>query len=240
MTDFFVLHGAWSAAWAWRKMRPLLRAAGHELWTPTMTGLGERAHLAHPGIDLEHHVKDAVAVIEAEDLRDLVLIGHSYGGMVATGVADRVRSRAARLIYLDAFAPDDGESLMNLAPPERRAAFERRLAEEGDGWRLTPNPMPPDTQEADHAWAAPRRVPQPVETFRQKLRLTGGALTLPIDYIYCTIAGPGDSFRRFAEKARTRGWGLHELAASHNPHITAPETLAALLLRIAAGDDARR
>ncbi|MEZ5932032.1 MAG: alpha/beta fold hydrolase [Alphaproteobacteria bacterium] len=240
MTDFFVTHGAWSAGWAWRKMRPLIRAAGHELWTPTMTGLGERAHLAHPGIDLEHHIRDAVAVIETEDLRDLVLIGHSYGGMVATGVADRARERVARLIYLDAFAPDDGESLMDLAAPERRASFENKVAEEGDGWRLPPNPMPPDTPEADRAWAAPRRIPQPAETFRQKLTLTGGALTLPIDYIYCTIAGPEDGFRRFADKARTRGWPLHELAASHNPHLTMPEALTALLLQITAGDGGRR
>ena len=100
--------------------------------------------------------------------------------------------------------------------------------------RIPPNPMPPDTPVADAAFAARRRLPQPAETFRAKLRMTGGPLTLPIDYMYCTKAGPGDGFRRFADKARARGWGLHEIDASHNPHITIPETLAALLGRIAS------
>jgi pimeloyl-ACP methyl ester carboxylesterase len=235
MTDFLIAHGAWSSGWAWRKMRPLIRGAGHELWTPTFTGLGERAHLGHEGVDLDHHIRDVLAVIEMEDLRDLVLIGHSYGGMVATGVADRARDRISRLIYLDAFAPEDGESLMDLAPAQNRERFERLIAEEGDGWRIPPNPMPPDTDEADRAWAAPRRLPQPAGTFRQKLKITGGPLTVPIDYIYCLIPSPGDGFRPFAEKARERGWGLHELDASHNPHLTVPETLTELLLATAHG-----
>jgi pimeloyl-ACP methyl ester carboxylesterase len=228
VTDFLVIHGAWSGGWSWRKMRPLIRAAGHELWTPTLTGL------AHPKVDLEHHVQDVIAVIETEDLRDLVLIGHSYGGMIATGVADRARERIARLIYLDAFAPDDDESLLDLISAERRASFESKIAEEGEGWRVPPIPMPPDTPAADRDWAAPRRLPQPAATFRQKLRLTGGDLTLLIDYVYCTIPNPDDGFRCFADKARTRGWNLHELESSHNPHITMPETLTALLLQIAA------
>ena len=106
MAVFVVAHGAWSAAWAWKKMRPLLRAAGHELWTPTYTGLGERAHLASPAIDLDTHIADVIGMLEMEDLRDVVLIAHSYGGMVATGVADRVRERIAQLVYLDAFVPE--------------------------------------------------------------------------------------------------------------------------------------
>lgn len=235
MSDFLVVHGAWSGGWAWRKMRPLFRAAGHQLWTPTLSGLGERAHLANPAIDLEHHIQDVRAAIEMEDLRDLVLIGHSYGGMVATGVADRMGGRIARLVYLDAFAPQDSESLLDLAPAEHRQRFERLIDEEGDGWRIPPNPMPADTGDADRAFATPRRLPQPAATFRQKLRMHHGALHMPVDYIYCQIAGPGDSFRRFADQARSRGWRLHELAASHNPHLTMPETLAALLLAIAAG-----
>ncbi|MGZ3348508.1 MAG: alpha/beta fold hydrolase [Xanthobacteraceae bacterium] len=110
MAVFVVAHGAWSAAWAWKKMRPLLRADGHELWTPTYTGLGERAHLASPAIDLDTHIADVIGMLEMEDLRDVVLIAHSYGGMVATGVADRVRERIAQLVYLDAFVPRDGQA----------------------------------------------------------------------------------------------------------------------------------
>jgi len=93
MATYLICHGAWSAGWAWRKMRPLLRAAGHELFTPTYTGLGERVHLAHPMVDLQAHIQDVLNVIEYEDLADFTLLGHSYGGMVATGVADRVPDR---------------------------------------------------------------------------------------------------------------------------------------------------
>jgi pimeloyl-ACP methyl ester carboxylesterase len=121
VTVFVVAHGAWSAAWAWKKMRPLLRAAGHELWTPTYTGLGERVHLANPTVKLDTHIADVVGMLEMEDLRDVVLIAHSYGGMVATGVADRARERIAQLVYLDAFVPQDGQSLFDLQSPETRA-----------------------------------------------------------------------------------------------------------------------
>ena len=100
MAVFVVAHGAWSAAWAWKKMRPLLRAAGHELWTPTYTGLGERAHLASPTVDLDTHIADVIGMLEMEDLRDVVLIAHSYGGMVATGVAERAREVAAEVAFV--------------------------------------------------------------------------------------------------------------------------------------------
>src|SRR5438067_1949693 len=102
MATIVVCHGAWSAGWAWRKLRPLMRAAGHELYTPTYTGLGERYHLATPQVDLSTHIQDIASVIEFEDLREVVLIGHSYGGMVATGVADRLSERMRQVIYLDA------------------------------------------------------------------------------------------------------------------------------------------
>ena len=114
MATFVVCHGAWSAGWAWRKMRPLMKDAGHTLITPTYTGLGERGHLASPAVDLELHIRDVTAVLEFEDLTDVVLIGHSYGGMVATGVADRAGARIAQLVYLDAFVPQDGQSLFDL------------------------------------------------------------------------------------------------------------------------------
>ena len=140
---FLVCHGAWSAGWAWKKMHPLMRAAGHHLVTPSYTGLGERAHLTNPSIDLETHIHDILNVIEYEDLLDIVLIGHSYGGMVATGVADRARDRIAQLIYLDAFVPDDGQSLLDIDDPGRQRMQD--LAKAGDGWRIPPKPHPPAT-----------------------------------------------------------------------------------------------
>src|SRR6185437_14238657 len=119
MATIVLAHGAWSAAWAWKKMRPLFRAAGDEFFSPSYTGLGQRAHLAGPDIDLSTHIQDVVSVLEFENLKDVVLLGHSYGGMVATGVADKARERIAKVIYLDAFAPKDGQSLFDLVVPRQ-------------------------------------------------------------------------------------------------------------------------
>jgi pimeloyl-ACP methyl ester carboxylesterase len=234
MTIFLVAHGAWSAGWAWKKMRPLLREAGHELLTPTYSGLGERAHLATPSVDLDTHIQDVLGVLDMEDLRNVVLIGHSYGGMVATGVADRARERIAQLVYLDAFVPRDGQSAFDLQAPESRNRMQEAARTAGEGWRIPPNPMPPDTPEADVAWAAPRRMPQPLKAFEQPLRLTGKAPP-PRSYIYCRRARPDDGFRQFYERAqREAGWRHFEIDASHNPHITTPQELLRLLEKIVA------
>ena len=217
-------------------MRPLLRERGHELFTPSHTGLGERSHLAHKEIDLETNIADIVGVLQFEDLDRVTLIGHSYGGMVATGAADRAVDRISRVVYLDAFVPRNGQALIDLQSPERRARLQEGAQTAGDGWRLPPNPMPPDTSEADAAWANPRRVMQPLQTFLQAVRLTGAVERLPRTYIYCKRARPDDTFRQFADRARTEpGWQLFEIDASHNPHITAPLLLAELLDGIAAG-----
>jgi pimeloyl-ACP methyl ester carboxylesterase len=206
-----------------------MRAAGHEFWTPTCTGVGERAHLANPSIDLDTHIQDIVNVLEFEDLNDVVLVGHSYGGMVATGVADRAHERIKQVIYLDAFVPEDGKALLDYAGEHGKKM--RSVAE--DGWRVPPNPMPPDTPQADADWANPRRRPQPVKTIASPVRLSGKALP-PRSYIYCRRTPPGDPFGQFAERAKREGWRYYELDASHNPHITMPEEFAALLTKIAS------
>lgn len=211
-------------------MHPLMRAHGHRLVTPTYTGLGERAHLAHPGIDLEAHIADMLAVLHYEDLSDVILVGHSYGGMVATGVAARAGDRLAQLVYLDAFVPRDGEALFDLVSPEARTGMRKAADEQGEGWRIPPNPIPPDTDPADVAWIMPRRMAQPRKTFEQKLRLSGAAERLARTYIYCRRPSPGDVFRQFAERThREVGWRALEIDASHSPQITAPEPLADLL-----------
>ena len=229
---FLVCHGAWSAGWAWKKMHPLMTAAGHRLVTPSYTGLGERAHLANPSIDLETHIEDILNVIHYEDLRDIVLVGHSYGGMVATGVAGRARDRVTQLIYIDAFVPDDGESLLDLLNGSERQRM-RELAKAGDGWRVPPNPTPPDTPPADLEWLTARRVDMPLQCFEMKLKLHGGSLTLPRNYIYATRASPVDAFGPFAKRARSEaGWRYHEIDASHSPNVTAPEALMSVLQKI--------
>ncbi len=209
-------------------MHPLMAERGHRLITPSYTGLGERGHLARPDIDLDTHIADILGVLKFEDLNGVNLIGHSYGGMVATGVADRARARIAKLIYIDAFAPNDGDSVIDLLPEAARALRKPSA----DGF-IPPTQMPPDTPPQDRDWCAPLRLPQPAKTFEQKLKFQGGPLTLPRHYIYCTRNAPDDRFRQFYERAQRENWGATEIDSSHNPHITCPEVLADLLDRVA-------
>jgi pimeloyl-ACP methyl ester carboxylesterase len=232
MANIVLAHGAWSAAWAWKKMRPLFAAAGHQFFAPTYTGLGERAHLAKPEVDLGTHIQDVVGVLETEDLKDVTLIGHSYGGMVATGVAEKARRRIARIVYLDAFAPKDGQSLFDLVGPKVAEGMRGKAMGEGGGWRIPPNPMPADTSPEDMAWATPRRRSQPIKTFEQKISIASKDAP-PRHYVYALKSAPGDVFRQFGERAKSEsGWTYYELAASHNPHITCPQELRDLLFKI--------
>jgi pimeloyl-ACP methyl ester carboxylesterase len=235
MADIVVAHGAWSAGWAWKKMRPLMREAGHELFTPSYTGLGERSHLATPEVGLSTHIQDIVNVIEFEDLSNVVLIGHSYGGMVATGVADRLSDRISQVIYLDAFVPRDGQALRDFTPAARQEEV-RAQTDAGDGWRIPPMAPPADTSPEDLAWVTPRRLPQPRKTFEEPVSLTGAVDRLPRTYVYYAKAGPGDVFRQFYERAKSEpGWKALDLDSSHNAHLTVPGELAALLDRLIRG-----
>src|SRR5215831_5722049 len=137
MATFVLVHGAWHGGWCWKKVTPLLRAAGHEVYTPTLTGLGERVHLASPKVDLTTHIQDVVNVLDYEDLHEVVLVGHSYGGVVIAGVADRVPSRVGHLVYLDAGVPHNGEGYLDLLP-NLRALIEEDSRLNGDGWRVPP------------------------------------------------------------------------------------------------------
>lgn len=233
MSIFLVTHGAWSAGFVWKKMHPLLAAMGHELYTPSHTGLGDRLHLANPNIDLESHITDISSVLFHEDLHDVYLIGHSYGGMVARGVADRVAERLKHVIFLDAFVPKDGDSMLSLATPAQRERWLKSAKEEGEGWRVSPNPLPPDTSAEDVAWITPRRHPQPLRTITQPINLGNRALRLPQSFIYCTKIAPGDMFGPFARAAKAdTSWRYFEIDASHSPHVTAPEVLARVLNEI--------
>lgn len=234
MATFVIAHGAWSGGWAWKRIRERLRARGHEVFTPTYTGLGERAHLARREFGLETHVQDVLGVLQYENLSDVVLIGHSYGGMVATWVADRAPGRIRRLAYLDAFAPRDGQALLDLVAPEERAKREALVGAEGDGWRMAPNPPPPDTSAEDLAWVGPLRVPLALKAFQDPVKLTGAVDKLPRSYIYCTRSRPGDVFRQFRERAKKEGWQCFDIEASHSPNVTAPDALAEILEVIAA------
>lgn len=234
MVTFVIVHGAWSGGHVWRTVRSLLRAAGCEVYTPTLTGLGERAHLASPEIDLDTHIEDIVNVLHFEDLTDVVLAGHSYGGMVITGVAEKAPERLAQLVYVDAEVPEDGQSENDLLPPEERAGYEEAARSRGDGWRIPP-PVPetlPVDLDPEMRWLLSRMVAQPLRTFEEPVRLTNpAAAAIPRTYILCTEDKQGQPLPEYVERARANpGWRFRELATGHRPHVTTPRDLADLLL----------
>ena len=176
-------------------MTPRLRAAGHEVYTPTLTGLGERVHLASPEVGLSTHIQDVVNVLTFEDLTGVVLVGHSAGGRVTSGVAERVPARLAHLVYLDAPLMRDGEGGLDLYPPEAQAVLRDRVRTQGAGW-YQPVPESPRwgiTDAADWAWVRPRLVPQPFRATTEPITLTGAGAGLPGTYIYCTGDKPPGS-----------------------------------------------
>ncbi len=158
MAIFVLVHGAWHGGWCWQRVARLLRAAGHDVYTPTLTGLGERAHLLSPAIGLDTHIKDILGVLFYEDLRDVVLVGHSYAGMVITGVAEQTAKRLRHLVYLDAFVPWEGQSLLDLMGETEALIVRERAARDGDGWCVPPLPLEAFgvTKPADLAWAGAR------------------------------------------------------------------------------------
>lgn len=223
MATIVLAHGAWNGAWAWKKMRPLVAGAGHDFHTPTMTGLGERRHLAGPGVDLDTHVADILGVIRAEELTDVTLLAHSYGGMVATAVADQARDRVARVIYVDAIVPRDGQAVADLMPGLGLPSGT------DDDWEIAPSPLSPDNTPEDEAWILRHRCPQPVRCFTQKIRLSAEP-SCPRHYIYALQCGPVDRFGPFRDRARAEdGWWLHNIDATHSPNITAPWALLGLI-----------
>lgn len=234
MATFVLVHGAWHGGWAWNRVAPLLRSAGHEVHAPTLTGVSDRAHLLHPGVGLSTHVTDVVALIEAHDLSDVVLVGHSYGGQVITGVADAIPGRVAKRVYLDAFVGDDGEAAVELQPSEVAGHYRHSVEEQGFGWLIPPRSLAKMgvTDSADVEWLTPRLTPHPWRTFTEKLSLTGAGSSVPAEFIECV-----DWMRVFAgmrERAETWGWPVHEIPTGHEAMVTAPSELASLLAKIAS------
>jgi pimeloyl-ACP methyl ester carboxylesterase len=209
----------------WARLAQLLRTQGHEVFTPSMTGIGERAHLASPSVDLSTHMNDVLGTIEYERLSDFVLVGHSYGGMVVTGVADRVADKVRTLVYLDAFVPRHGEALLDLARPEMR---EKILAL--PGWQVPPPPPQGMTERDEIAWIEGRRNPQPVGTFKEKISLKGSYKGKHV-YIFCSGYSP-TTFAPFGTATKAdKSWQYHELPTHHYPQISMPRELAAILAK---------
>jgi pimeloyl-ACP methyl ester carboxylesterase len=230
-----LVHGGWHGGWVWRPVAALLRAAGHEVHAPTLTGTGERAHLHGPHVGLATHVEDVVAVLVMEDLHDVLLVGHSSSGAVITGVAGRAADRLAGLIYLDAFVPSPGESVLDLLPAARRAFFLDQLDGDDrivldpdaamDGWAVR--------DEAARRWIGPRLRPHPRCGLADPLP-EGPVPTLARWYVHCTDKPTGDAFAGFADAAREdASWRAVEvLASGHDAMVTDPEGTARVLLAL--------
>jgi pimeloyl-ACP methyl ester carboxylesterase len=219
------VHGAWTGGWIWHEVARLLRVAGRDVFTPTLTGLGERVHLLSPGVDLQTHIEDIVNVLAFEQLENVTLVGHSYAGMVITGVAERAPEQIARLVYLDAYVPSDGQSLADLLPEPVREAIVAQAAQTGDGWRVPHNP--PD---------ADRRTDFPIAAGLQPLEVRNpAAARLPRAYIACPERGDNPLYLPFidaAARAQQQGWDYFELPTGHHPMETMPAELSDILVAL--------
>lgn len=224
---FVLIHGAWHGGWKWRLVRALLQRAGHQVFAPSLTGLGERRHLARPDIDLDTHIEDVRSLLEAEDLNEVVLVGHSYGGMVITGAADRAPERIARLVYLDAFVPQNGKCTLDYVVPERAA----RMREEGERSGFVPPPplsLWGLTKPEHIAYVTPREAPHPYRTMAQPIRLSDTSRARKT-FIYCSSPATG-SFDQFAARYRSDPtWKFFELETGHDAMILMPERVAEIL-----------
>jgi pimeloyl-ACP methyl ester carboxylesterase len=238
MATYVLVHGGGHGGWCYQRVAPLLRAAGHEVHAPTLSGLGDRAHLMRADIDLDFHIRDVVAVLHFEDLRDVILVGHSYGGMVITGVADRAPDRVGKLVYLDAATPRNGESLVDHAGPVINAV--RPFGETIDGIELVLLPGPDAGRlygvedERDLAWMSERLTGHPWRCFEQKLQLAdeGALATIPLYHVVCTST-LATRDRALMAQARADG-RLWDVDTGHDLMITEPEAVAGALLEIAS------
>jgi len=226
MAVYVLVHGAFAGGWQLRGVASLLRAAGHDAYTPALTGLGERAHLLGPDVGLDTHMRDILGVLTDEDLRDVILLGKSYAGLVITGVAEQAPDRLRHLVYLDALVPHDGQTMLDILGPEGAGRWRQIAHQRGDGWRL------PVDKTAD-----PRLTDHPFKTFTQPVEVKNPvAAAIPRTYIRCTGGPDTPSSRLTAEaaaRARAEGWRCWELPTGHDPERDAPEAVVELLLRLA-------
>src|SRR6516225_5721965 len=232
MATFVLVQGGWVGGWYWQKLIPFLEAAGHEVYAPTLTGLAERAAELSPDVGLDTHIQDVVGLLEEKNLHGVILVGHSYGGMVITGAVDQAPERIAHLVYLDTFVPRDGESVADVSPMVIRLL--RLQAEIGDdGWKIPPSGAYGVTTEPDRSWVRSQVTPQPLKTLLDRLHLKHPAIvsTKPRTHIDC--AGSGAVFvllrRLLAPRAlppREAGWRLRQLPTGHDAMITMPRELA--------------
>ena len=232
--NYVLIHGAWHGGWCWRHVARILRRAGHEVHAPTLTGLGERAHLLTPAVNLSTMIDDVCAVLEAEELEDAIMVGHSFGGHVLAGAADRMPQRMRRLVFLDALVVPAGASALSVLAPEVQQ--QRRRTIDAEGLRMAiPTPDKFGVSDPEQAaWLARHLTPHPLRSYEQPLQLRhplGNGL--PKTYVAVTDPWYAPLAAVRAQIQADAGWHWRELAAGHDAMVTSPESLAALLLDFA-------
>ena len=243
MSEIVLVHGAWQGAWCWQPLVAILRDAGRAVATPTLTGSGDRAGELSADVTLERHVDDVVATLVDGDRRGVILVGHSYSGMVITGVAERVPERLAALVFVDAFYPTHGQSALDQMPPPFQAMFRQRAIDEGDGWRLPANDGLLDVwglHDPDlRAWVRPQLTDWSLNCFTSPLHAPAMHRSA-LQRIYVAADGADyparAAFGPIAAAAQADGCRLERLDTGHDVMLEAPRALADILLGLGVGD----
>ena len=237
MSTFFLVHGAWQAASTWDLVTPILQAAGHAVTIPRLSGLENDSHLLSPAIGLQTHIDDVIRVLNRENLQDVTLVGHSYAGMIITGVAEHALDRLTQLVYVDAFIPSDGQSVLDLLPEKITQMFRQQADAAGEGWRLPAGEGQLDLwglkAGANRDFVRSRLSDFSLRCFEEKVRLPANAAAkLPRTFLACVAetypARP--IFQQFGDRAKREGWKYHELLTGHDCHVEMPDAFASKLL----------
>jgi pimeloyl-ACP methyl ester carboxylesterase len=233
VSTYVLVHGAWRGGWIWKRVRRLLQARGHEAFTPTLTGVADRSHLSSPNVNLDTHITDVANLIRWEELSDVILCGHSYGGCVVSGVADRVPDRIGALVYLDAFVLENGQCLNDTIPPEVRRERLAQAKKEGEEWKLPPISAEEfNVNPRDRDWVNRQSTLQSLACFEQPLHLTGAINQIKnITYILASGWSPSP-FPQFHDKAKSKGWRTITIECGHDVMLDRPEELAEQLLAL--------
>jgi pimeloyl-ACP methyl ester carboxylesterase len=234
MSNTFVLvHGAWHGGWCWRRVADLLQAKGHKVFTPTLTGLGERSHLLRPGINVSTHVTDVVNVIKWERLDDVVLCGHSYGGLVVSGVAEQIAGKIGSIVFLDAFLPDNGDSMATLTSQAVRDQL-KAAGDRGDLGVPARSAAAFLVNEKDQAWVDAMCVPQPVGCFTEAMKISGARDRIGKKSYIRAAAYPNPGFDKALARVKAdKSWRVYEVPCGHDVMVDMPERLAEILLEVA-------
>ncbi len=232
MHTFVLIHGGWHGAWCWSRVAKRLREDGHDVFTPSLTGLADRSHLLTDTVGLKTHVDDVVNLLKWENLSDVVLVGHSYGGIVISEVAERAAPALRAVVFLDAFLPDDGQSLAEIAAPRVRELIAQALA----AGETTLAPFPAtvfNLNEADRAWVDAKCTPQPLRTFTDRVSLSGARDRIARKAYVRATAYESATYDAALAQTRAAGWRTYEVPCGHDVMIDMPERLAEILVEVA-------